>query len=154
MLRRCQDFFTSLALLLCLTLFPGLSPAQDGSTDAQHYVADIELHTLPEFRQLLQRADQLFLAGGLPDDGEAAVVFVLHGPVLRSLLRRNYLDNRQTVDLAARLSALGVIDVKACRAWMRSASVDEADLQPFVETVPYSLDEINRLVRQSNYVYF
>ena len=100
-------------------------------------MVDIELQTLPQFSELLQRADQLLLAGELPEDGEAAVVFVLHGPVLRSLLKQNYRDNRQTVDLAARLSALGVIDLKACQTWMRSASVDEADLQPFVQTVSY-----------------
>ena len=73
-------------LLLCLssvgTFAEELPPA------AGHYVVDIELQTLPQFQGLLDRADQLLLAGQLPDDGEAAVVFVLHGPVLRSLLRQ------------------------------------------------------------------
>lgn len=46
--------------------------------------------------------------------GEAKVTLVLHGPVLKSLLRENYLQNKNLVDQAASLSALGVIDVKAC----------------------------------------
>lgn len=142
---------------ICLLLFflmSGGAFAADPSPTPRHYVVDIELQTLPQFRELLDRADQLLLAGQLPDDGEAAVVFVLHGPVLRSLLRQNYFDNRQTVDLAARLSALGVIDLKACRTWMRGASVSEAELQPFVETVAYGSGEVRRLVQESNYLYF
>ena len=141
------------ALALLAILSPVLLSQEVGSVEPR-YVADIELQTLEQFQQLLVRADELFLAGETSTDGEPAVVFVLHGPVLRSLLRENYLGNRPTVDLAARLSAFGVIDLKACRAWMRSASVSEADLQPFVETVSYGPGEVQRLVRESNYVYF
>ena len=140
--------------LVLLYLLTGVAFAEDSASNEQHYVVDIELQTLPQFRELLDRADQLLLAGQLPDDDQAAVVFVLHGPVLRSLLRQNYFDNRQTVDLAARLSALGVIDLKACRTWMRGASVSETELQPFVETVSYGPGEVKRLVQESNYVYF
>lgn len=140
--------------LLLLYLLTGAAFAEDSPPNYQHYVVDVELQTLPQFRELLDRADQLLLAGQLPDDDDAAVVFVLHGPVLRSLLRQNYFDNRQTVDLAARLSALGVIDLKACRTWMRGASVSESELQPFVETVSYGPGEVTRLVKESNYVYF
>jgi len=82
------------------------------------------------------------------------VVFVLHGPVLRSLLKQNYPENRPTVDLAARLSALEVIDLKACRAWMGGNSVSESDLQPFVESVSYGPAEVESLLQQGNYSYF
>ena len=143
-------------LALVLVLLP-LAPAllsQEDESSGSRYVADIELQTLEQFQQLLVRADELFLAGEASGEGDPAVVFVLHGPVLRSLLRENYLGNRQTVDLAARLSAFGVVDLKACRTWMRSASVSEADLQPFVETVSYGPGEVERLVRESNYIYF
>ena len=140
--------------LVLLYLLTGVAFAEDSASNEQHYVVDIELQTLPQFRELLDRADQLLLAGQLPDDDQAAVVFVLHGPVLRSLLRQNYFDNRQTVDLAARLSALGVIDLKACRTWMRGASVSETELQPFVETVSYGPGEVRRLVQERDYVYF
>ena len=141
------------AVAFLAILSPVLLSQEDGSGEPR-YVADIELQTLEQFQQLLVRADELFLAGETSTGDEPAVVFVLHGPVLSSLLRENYLGNRPTVDLAARLSAFGVIDLKACRAWMRSASVSEADLQPFVETVSYGPGEVQRIVSESNYVYF
>ncbi len=140
-----------LALSLLLSAAAYSQEAVDGDV---RYVADIELQTLDQFHQLLTRADQLFLEGKTASDSDAAVVFVLHGPVLRSLLRQNYLDNRETVDLAARLTAFGVIDLKACRTWMRGASVSETDLQPFVETVSYGPGEVKRMVRESGYIYF
>ncbi len=139
-------------LLAMLLVLPVL--AQDTALDDQHFVVDIELQTVGEFRQLLERAEQLLLEGMVPQDNVAKVTFVLHGPVLRNLLRQNYLDNKRTVDLAASLSAMGVIDVKACRTWMGSNSVDEKDLQPFVEAVPYGPAEVQQLVEERNYIYF
>ena len=143
-----------LALVPLLIMPSPTAFAQEGGDEQPRYVADIELQTLDQFHQLLVRADELFLAGKTSSDGDAAVVFVLHGPVLRSLLRQNYLDNRETVDMAARLTAFGVIDLKACRTWMRGASVSETDLQPFVESVSYGPGEVQRLVRESSYIYF
>lgn len=144
----------ALLLSLALSLCCALSQAEaEGATD-QRFVVDIELQTLEQFNLLLQRAEQLLLSGEIKQQGEAAVVFVLHGPVLRSLVRQNYAANRETVDMAARLSALEVIDVKACRTWMGGNGVNEADLQPFVETVSYGPAEVERLVKQSNYLYF
>jgi hypothetical protein len=146
-----------LRALLLPTLLVLLSPplhSRDGLDTDTRFVADIELQTLDQFRQLLLRAEELFQAGRASGEGEAAVVFVLHGPVLRSLLRQNYQDNRETVDLAARLTAFQVIELKACRTWMRGASVSEEELQPFVETVSYGPGEVERLVRENNYVYF
>ena len=82
------------------------------------------------------------------------MTFVLHGPVLRNLLRQNYLDNKRLVDMAASLSAMGVIDVKACRAWMGSNSISEADLQPFIETVAYGPATVEMLLKERKYLYF
>jgi intracellular sulfur oxidation DsrE/DsrF family protein len=141
----------SLLLLLVLAL-PLL--AQQTSADNQRFVVDIELQTVEEFRQLLERAEQLLLEGAVSQEDSAKLTFVLHGPVLRNLLRQNYLDNKKTVDMAASLSALGVIDVKACRAWMGINSVNEKDLQPFIETVSYGPAEVQMLVKEKNYIYF
>ena len=119
-----------------------------------HYVVDIELQTIDDLRQLLERTNQLMLEGKLSSDEEPAVVFVLHGPVLRNLLRTNYLDNKTTVDQAASLSALGVVDMRACRTWLTGNDVDEQDLQPFIQTVSYGPAEIERLMKERNYIYF
>jgi hypothetical protein len=128
--------------------------AQEVAPDEQHYVADIELQTVEEFRQLLERAEQLLLEGAVSQGDTAEVTFVLHGPVVRNLLRQNYLANKKTVDLAASLSAMGVIEVKACRTWMGGHGVNEEDLQPFVETVAYGPGEVLRLAKEKNYIYF
>ena len=128
--------------------------AQEVAPDEQHYVADIELQTVEEFRQLLERAEQLLLEGAITQGDVAGVTFVLHGPVVRNLLRQNYLANKKTVDLAASLSAMGVIEVKACRTWMGGHGVNEEDLQPFVETVAYGPGEVLRLAKEKNYIYF
>ncbi len=92
----------SLAMVLAFATM-----AQEATPQEQHYVADIELQTVEEFRQLLERAEQLLLEGAVSGGDEAEVTFVLHGPVVRNLLRQNYLANKKTVDLAASLSAMG-----------------------------------------------
>jgi intracellular sulfur oxidation DsrE/DsrF family protein len=130
------------------------SIAQEVPSEDHYYVVDIELQTVDEFRQLLERAEQLLLAGVTLPDGDARVTLVLHGPVLRSLLRENYLDNKNMVDRAASLSAMEVIDVKACNTWMASNSVNSEDLQPFIETVAYGPAEVKRLIKDKHYLYF
>jgi intracellular sulfur oxidation DsrE/DsrF family protein len=142
--------FVSLLFVMILAM---TAIADEVAQDGQYYVVDIELQTVEQLSQLLERAEQLLLAGAVQQDDVAEVTFVLHGPVLRNLLRRNYLDNKRTVDLAASLSALGVIDIKACRTWMGGNGVNEEELQPFVETVSYGPSEVQRL-QQKNYIYF
>jgi uncharacterized protein len=141
--------FRYLALLLALVCWPAL--AQEDQTQ---YLAEIELHTAEEFHTVLVRAEQLLASGALPLDAPVPVTFVLHGPEVRILLRQNYLENKQTVDLAASLSALGVVAIKACETWMGGNSIKVGDLQPFVGTVPYGAAEITRLVERENYLYF
>jgi len=154
----CQSLNTSPGwhLFALLSLFiAATTVAQEAPPQEQRYVVDIELQTTQELRQLLERAEQLLLAGvKVPRGGEAKVTFVLHGPVLKSLLRSNYLENKRLVDLAASLSAMDVIDVKACRAWMKGHGHEEQELQPFVETVSYGPAVVKSLLAEKNYLYF
>lgn len=139
-------------------LFAALVFAQDNAPDTSregsYYVAAIELHTTAELHAVLERADRLLAQGLALQSDPATVTFVLHGPEVTSLLRQNYLKNKATVDLAARLSALGVVKIKACKTWMGGNAVAEEDLQPFVGTVEYGPEEIRRLVEQEDYLYF
>ena len=135
-----------LGLLLC---WPAL--AQEGHS---RHIAEIELHTAEELYSLLLRAEQLLSGGALALNDPAPVTFVLHGPEVRVLLRQNYLENKVAVDLAASLSALGVVDIKACESWMGGDGIAVEDLQPFVGTVAYGPTEINRLVDEENYLSF
>ena len=139
--------------LLCLQ-FALAASGQDAALEEQRYVVDIELQTAQEFRQLLERAEQLLLEGAVDSSEEAKVTFVLHGPVLESLLRQNYQANKRLVDLSAALSAMGVIDVKACQTWMRSRGLAAQELQPFIEVVAYGPGAVEALVQDKNYVYF
>jgi intracellular sulfur oxidation DsrE/DsrF family protein len=109
----------------------------------QRYLAEIELHTAQEMQAIL-----------IPLDGEPRVAFVLHGPEVYILLRQNYLANKAVVDRAASLSALGVVEIKACETWMGSKGIDPDELQPFVATVPYGPAEEQRLVERENYIRF
>ena len=122
--------------------------------DSAAYVADIELQTEAELTDLLQRADRLLLEEGVDPDGAARVNFVLHGPVLRALLRDNYAIHKPTVDLAASLSALGMVEFQACRTWMDSNGLQPERLQPFVRTVAYGSGEVNRLLREEGRLSF
>ena len=148
---RSVSLFLGMVLAIALAF---AATAQEATPDEPQYVADIELQTVEEFRQLLERAEQLLLEGAVSQGDTVGVTFVLHGPVVRNLLRQNYLANKQTVDLAASLSAMGVIEVKACRTWMGGHGVNEEDLQPFVETVAYGPAEVQRLAKEKNYIYF
>ena len=128
--------------------------AEESSLENPVYVAAIELHTTAELQSVLQRADQLLLDGVALQSDPATVTFILHGPEVRSLLRQNYRQNKSMVDLAARLSALGVVEIMACDTWMGGNSVAVEDLQPFVGTVSYGPSEIRRLVDEEDYLYF
>lgn len=142
----------SLALLLALAPWP--VSAQSDNVEVPRYIAGIELHTAEELQAALKRAEQLLVDGILPLGSQMPVAFVLHGPEVRVLLRQNYLKYKETVDLAASLAALGVVEINACETWMGGNQVIAEDLQSFVGTIPYAPSEINRLVKEENYLYF
>lgn len=143
-----------LVIALGYQLWPVLAMAQQTLSDSPRYIADIELETSSELVDLLQRANQLLVDGVAAQDGSASVTFVLHGPVIKDLLRQNYAANRQLVDLAASLSALRVVKIEVCRTWMGVNDVSETDLQPFVEPVDLASSEIRRLRERQNYLDF
>lgn len=128
--------------------------SQESGSGQTNYVVDIAPQSAQEFGQMLRRADKLLAEGVASQDGAARVTFLIHGPEVTMLLRENYSANKEIVDLAASLSALGVVDIKACLTWMGGYSVGEARLQPFVSTVPNAPAELNRLVTEQNYIYF
>lgn len=116
------------------------------------YLARIELNSPQELEAALKRAELLYQDGAV--DGEEPVAFVLHGPEVRIFLRENYSEYKPIVDLAARLSAFKVIDIKVCETWMGENLKNSFRLHPFVSTVPFGPDEISRLLNDQNYVHF
>jgi uncharacterized protein len=140
-------FFPSAALLA-----QQLIPAQL-ELDTR-YVARIELHTADELMGSLQRAEMLQQEGAFKVGKDDPIVFVLHGSEARALFLDRYAENKALVDLAARLTAFKVVDIKVCETWMGSKSLDSSRLPPFIGTVPYGPAEEKRLLKQQRYVYF
>jgi hypothetical protein len=140
-------------LLLCCWGSPVLADVMRAAEeDDKRYLAHIEVHTAAELLGILSRADQLFSTQQL--DTAEPIVFVLHGAEGRAFLRQSYASNKTLVDLAAKLSALQVVDIRVCETWMGGRHIDVEQLQPFVDTVPYGPAEIKRLRGDENYVYF
>ncbi len=111
------------------------------------YVFDISVHTEDELRTMLERADKI--ADSAPDlTGKLPVVaLVLHGPEVEFFANENYAKFKDIVDRAAVLDGRGFIEVKMCRTMMRSRNMNDDDVPPFIEIVPFGPDEIERLRR-------
>ena len=146
-------------LLTLLLFFPVASPLAQSPVFAEQkipprYIARIELHTAAELMGSLQRAEMLQQEGSFKVGEDAPIVFVLHGPEARSLFASRYAENKSLVNLAARLTAFKVVDIKVCETWLGSKALDASELPPFIGTVPYGPAEEKRLLEQKQYVYF
>jgi len=117
------------------------------------YLARIELKTPEEVHSVLDRAEELFSTQD-PALDHGPIAFVLHSVEARIFLKENYASHKKLVDQAARLSSLGVIDIKICRTWMGANDVSSEQLVPFVGTVEYGVAEVKRLMSGAGYVYF
>jgi len=144
-LKQCLAWLVSALCLTCVSVVQVYAQEDAGLDTYPRFIADVQLHTEEEMLMLLQRAQTLLLEGSLQPGEQPAVTFVLHGPEVRLLTTRSYLEHRQLADLAANLSALGVVEIKACRTWMGKNDLAEPMLLPFVKTVPYAPAEERRL---------
>lgn len=114
--------------------------------------ANITLHTLDELKHLLDQAEQI-ANGHTEYNTSDPIAVVLHGEEIKAFMRTNYRENKGLVDLAARLDAFNVIDVKVCKRWMGANGIMISDLPPFVEPVPFGGGERVRL-EEVGYAYF
>ena len=110
----------------------------------EQVVYDINLHDPQRLLTLLRRLDALQGAPA-PAGRRPVIAIVLHGPELLHFTRSRYAQNRELVDLAARLDAFGVVEVKACLTRMRALGLRREDLPAFIDFVPYGPDEVRRL---------
>jgi intracellular sulfur oxidation DsrE/DsrF family protein len=116
--------------------------------------ANIALHTLEELKQLLVQAEMIANdEAGSEYDTDKPISVVLHGEEIHAFVRSNYRNNKALVDLAARLDAFNVIEVKVCKRWMGANGIMESQLPPFIEPVPFGLGERERL-QKAGYAYF
>lgn len=127
------------------------SPATSLTTEQGRYLFNITLHTPQEITGLLARAEELTKTIRA-DTRRTGIALVLHGPEIEIFAKKNYSQFRTTVELAARLDAERIIEVKMCRTEMKILGIREEDIPDFIELVPYGPDEEMRL-RRNGYVY-
>lgn len=128
--------------------------AEDGlSSNSGGYLARILNDSPQEVANALERAETLYLAGDLPE-GANPIAIVLHGPEVEIFFKDNYGEYKNIVDLAARLSAFGVVDVRVCETQTGIMGRERSSIHPFIGTVPFGPTEVKRLLNQRNYVYF
>lgn len=122
------------------------------------YVARINLNKADQVLEALQRAEDFFLNRQQLDlqDPEQLppIAFVIYGPDVGMFFKENYREFKSIVDLAARLSALEVIEVKVCQLRYEAEGLDKSTLLPFVSTVPFGPAEVNRLLVEREYSFF
>lgn len=116
------------------------------------FQARIERHSADEIYELLTRAEKI-AAGQDEYNTEEPVILVLSGEEIELFKRENYRDHKPLVDLAARLDAFNIIDVKVCNNWMAQRGIELTDLPPFVDNVPVAQQETVRL-EKAGYAYF
>lgn len=121
--------------------------------DVPGYLARIEQNNPEEVAEALKRAERFYLTEGMRADF-SPVVFVLYGPEVAIFFKENYLRYRPIVDLAAKLSALKVVDIRVCETQSRGLELDLKMLYPFVGTVPVGAVEETRLIEMEKYLYF
>jgi intracellular sulfur oxidation DsrE/DsrF family protein len=116
-------------------------------------IARIDLEQTDEVIEALMRVEAYHQQVGFNVD-HPPVAFVIFGPPVALFFKDSYRENRQIIDLAARLVALEVIDVKVCEFSYQAEGLDSNNLLPFVSTVPFGPDEVTRLVQTEKYNYF
>ena len=111
------------------------------------YLFDVSDHTIEELESLLERAEEITqMTTDEYDDIE--IVMILHGPDIDWFTQQNYVNNKQLVDLAAKLDAYEIIDMKVCETAMDKLGFKRDDIPSFIESVPYSPDLMKRLLKE------
>lgn len=130
---------------------PSFSPAPSSGVD-DRYLALIKTNTPNEVEMLFHRASQLV---DKVDNLESyqPIVFVLHGDEAHAFRQQNVNQYQSLLELAERLDASNVIDVRICETWMRKNGVERSELPAFIDTVPLGPAEKERL-QQQGYLYF
>lgn len=114
-------------------------------------LADINVHTLEELQLLFDRVERL-LDRPRADGDQPLISLVLHGPEVQFFAIGNYSRYKSVVDQAARLAALGGVDISICQTQMRNYGLGEADVPGFLRQVPYGPGEVKRQLEEG-YVY-
>lgn len=117
-------------------------PGEPG--EHQPVVLDVVLHNKDDILKMLRRAEALAMTPN-PAERPRQIALVLHGPEIEHFRISSYGENREIVDLAAKLDAFNVIDIKMCNTAMDQLEVNRQEVPAFIEIVPYGPKEVERL---------
>jgi uncharacterized protein len=127
-----------------------VSVTPEPEIENKSYLFDVTDHTIEELEALLVRADEVSQTH--PKDFEdLEIVMILHGPDIDLFTSQNYAENKQLIDLASRLDAYDVIDMKVCEKTMSLRGVERQDIPSFIESVPFAPTEIKQRL-QDGYI--
>lgn len=130
------------------TALPQARQEASGNTQFEigntRYLFNISDHSPEDLQALLSRAEEIRETHADGYD-ELEIVLVLHGPDINIFRQQNYSKHKPLVDLAARLDAFDIIDMRICETTMSSMGVERSEVPAFIESVPYAPDEIRRL---------
>lgn len=108
------------------------------------YLFDVSQRSREEFIAFLRRADELVTVAA-PETDKLEIALILSDHDIDWFAKGNYEQNKELVDLAARLDALKVIDLKICQRAMQEHGYQEDDIPAFIDRVPYAAAEMQRL---------
>lgn len=135
------------------TISESITPVADDSPknnniiiENKSYLFNVTDHSIEELEALLIRAEEVSQAQS-PDYDNLEIVMVIHGPDIDFFTQQNYAHNKELIDLAARLDAYDIIDMKVCETTMSMRGVEREDIPPFIESVPYAPTEIKDRLR-------
>jgi len=134
-----------------VVLQPALEPiVPPPARQVPNLVADISVHTEQELDILFSRVEQLL---DRPRSGNEAplVSIVLHGPEVEFFAVPNYAKYKRLVDRAAKLAALGAVDISICQTQMKNFSIAPDQVPSFLRLVPYGPGEVEHLL-ENGYV--
>jgi len=142
------------AIVFSFIALPQIALAQAGdSPNPGGYVARIQKDSPDELAKALARAEKIYMDGQLPQ-GANPISIILHGPEVEIFFKDKYGEYKKIVDLAARLSAFGVLDVMVCETKTGILGRGRSSIHPFIGIVPLGPAEVKRLLVQQDYVYF
>ena len=112
------------------------------------YVFDVMLDTPQKLEELLTRVAEL-AQEPRSNTTPTNIVLVLHGPEVEMFAIKNYSTHKKIVDLAARLDAFNIVDIKMCQTRMDFVGLTREDIPAFIELVPFGPAEVQKLRREA-----
>jgi intracellular sulfur oxidation DsrE/DsrF family protein len=150
---RMTGLISTTSILLWSSPYAWSQATLDASANPLGYVARINNDSPAEVADALKRAEKFYLDGKLAELSDPLSI-VLHGPEVEIFFKDKYKQYKDIVDLAARLSAFGVINLRVCETQAGIMGRNRASIHSFIGTVAFGPSEIKRLLNQQSFVYF